>query len=474
MQFDLLIRNGTVVTASDTFKCDVGIKNSRVVTVAETLVSDAAKVIDASGKLVLPGGIDAHCHLDQESPNGLRHADDFYSGTRSAAAGGTTTIIPFANQKKGTPLREIINEYHKRAEKAVVDYAFHLILCELNPQVLGQDLPALIREGYTSFKIFMSYDALRLSDHDILDLLALARRDGGLIMVHAENHDCIAWLTQRLVEEGNTEPKFHAVAHSSVGEREATHRAISLSEIAKAPVLIVHVSALEATQEIQRAQRKGLPVFAETCPQYLVLTGDDLDRPGFEGAKFVCSPPPRDTQSQEALWRGIADGTFQVFSSDHAPYRYNDPNGKMKGGSCACFHQIVNGIPGLETRLPLLFSEGVQKGRININQFVAVTATNPAKIYGLYPRKGTIAIGSDADIVIWDPNREVTISHSILHDGTDYTPYEGITVRGWPVTTISRGEIVSDGNEVTTERGRGRFLRCAAPTVKLGIPTKAS
>jgi len=464
-EFDLVIKDGTVVTAADTVRCDVGIRSGRIVSLGESLEGSSAQIIDASGMFVLPGGIDAHCHLEQESPNGLRHADDFYSGSRSAAGGGTTTIIPFANQKRGASLRAIVNDYHEKAKKAVIDYAFHLIICAPDEQTIGQELPSLIRDGYTSFKVFMSYDALRLGDRQILELLALAKLEGALVMVHAENHDCITWLTERLRTLGQTDPRFHAVAHSMVGEREATHRAIALAEVAEAPILIVHVSGKEAMEEIQRAQMRGVPVLAETCPQYLFLTDNDLDRSGFEGAKFVCSPPPRTKVDQSSLWRGLSNGVFQIFSSDHAPYRFDDPNGKMKHGRSATFEHIPNGVPGLETRLPLLFSSGVQEGRISINQFVALTSTNPAKIYGLYPRKGTIAVGVDADIAIWDPSRQVTINHGMLHDNMDYTPYEGTVVNGWPVLTISRGEVVCRDGDVTTDRGRGRFLPCDLPQI---------
>jgi dihydropyrimidinase len=459
-EFDLVIAGGTVATAADTTSCDVGIRGGVIAALGRDLGPRATSVIDARGRLVLPGGIDAHCHLDQESPTGLRHADDFYSGSRSAAAGGTTTIIPFANQKKGTSLRATVEAYRERARKAVIDYAFHIILSEVDAGMLGQDLPALIRDGYTSFTVFMSYDGLRMDDRSILSLLDMAQREGALIMVHAENHDCIAWLTDRLLENGQTSPYFHSVAHSEAGEREATYRAIALAEVARAPVLIVHVSTDEATEEIRRAQAKGLPVLAETCPQYVALDASQLDQPGFEGAKFVCSPPPRTEASREAIWRGLANGVFQVFSSDHAPYRYDDPNGKMHGGACCSFDRIVNGIPGLATRMPILFSEGVNGGRIDLNQFVALTATNPAKVYGLYPRKGTIAVGSDADIAVWDAEREVVVTHSMLHDNVDYTPYEGMALRGWPVLTISRGEIVNDDGSITIARGRGQFLPC--------------
>ncbi|RWI87929.1 dihydropyrimidinase [Mesorhizobium sp.] len=458
-RLDLAVCGGTVVTATDTMRCDIGIHEGRIVQLANGLAKRAEQVINVEGKLVLPGGVDAHCHLDQQSPSGLRHADDFFSGTRSAAGGGTTTIIPFANQKKGATLRSIVEDYRLRAlNRAVVDYAFHIIVSDPNDQVIGQELPSLIGEGYTSFKVFMTYDALRITDLQMLTLLSLASREGALLMVHAENHDCIEWLTDALKSAGKTEPKFHGVAHSAVGETEATFRAISLAEVSGASLMVVHVSSARALEEIERAQARGLRVFAETCPQYLVLTQDNLCNCGFEGAKFVCSPPPRSVSDQRALWRGLASGSLHIFSSDHAPYRYEGATGKKSGGEHVPFDRIVNGVPGLETRLPILFSEGVQKGRIDIQQFVALTATNPARLYGLYPRKGTIAIGSDADLAVWDPGLEVEIKHEILHDAMDYTPYEGMKVRGWPMITISRGEVVCRNGEVTSSAGRGHFL----------------
>jgi dihydropyrimidinase len=284
-----------------------------------------------------------------------------------------------------------------------------------------------------------------------------------MVMVHAENHDVIAWLTEKLTAAGQTAPKYHAVAHAPEAEREATHRAITLAEIVDVPVLIVHVSAREAIDQIRLAQNRGLKVYGETCPQYLFLAAEDMDRPGFEGAKYVCSPPPRDKANQELVWRGIETGVLSVFSSDHAPYRFDDPEGKKKHGEDASFKVIPNGVPGLEIRLPMLFSEGVGGGRITLEQFVAVTATNPAKTYGLYPRKGTIAVGADADIVIWDPDLEVTISTDMLHDNVDYTPYEGRRITGYPVMTLSRGEVVWDGKAPKGEPGRGQFLACDLP-----------
>jgi len=357
---DIVIRKGTVVTASDVVRCDVGVRDGRIVALADDLPA-AAREIDATGKLVLPGGIDSHCHIEQLSSAGVVCADDFHSGTVSAAFGGTTTIIPFAAQHRGQSLREVVNDYHERAApKAVIDYAFHLIISDPTEQVLGQELPALIEDGYTSFKVYMTYDLLRLDDRQMLDILSVARRQGAMVMVHAENHDMIRWLTDRLLDGGYRAPKYHAVSHARIAESEATHRAICLAELMDVPLLIVHVSAAEAAREIRRAQDRGLKIYGETCPQYLFLTAADLDRPDMEGAMWCCSPPPRDEAAQEAVWQGLSNGTFQVFSSDHAPYRF-DETGKLAGGPGASFKDIANGVPGIELRLPLLFSEGVGK-----------------------------------------------------------------------------------------------------------------
>jgi dihydropyrimidinase len=461
--FDLLIRNGTVATAADVVTCDIGIKDGIVVALGRRL-ADADREIDASGRLVLPGGVDGHCHLDQPMPLGMQMADDFESGTRSAACGGTTTVIPFAAQEKGQSLIAAVEDYHRRANgRAIIDYAFHLIVTDPHETVLREELPELIREGYTSFKIYMTYDDLKLNDRQVLDVLALARREGALTMIHAENADCIAWLTEQLEAADKTTPKYHAASRPMAVEREATHRAIAMSELVDVPILIVHVSGAEAIEQIRWARGRGLRVHAETCPQYLFLTEEDLNAPGYEGAKCVCSPPPRDKANQRVVWNALAEGLFDVFSSDHAPFRYEDPKGKKLGGREVSFRHVPNGIPGLETRLPLLYSGGVAAGRIDLTRFVALTATTPARMYGLYPRKGTIAVGSDADIAIWDPHREITIANSRLHHNVDYTPYEGMTVRGWPVMTLLRGEVVCDDGRLTGTPGRGRFLKCELP-----------
>jgi len=460
--FDLTIRNGTVVTATDTFAADIGVKGGQVAALARGLAA-GKRDIDAAGKLVLPGGVDSHCHIEQLSSNGVMTADDFYSGTVSAAFGGTTTIIPFAAQHRGMKIRDVVADYAKRArEKAVIDYSFHLIVADPTEEALTQDLPAFIGKGITSFKVYMTYDRLKLDDYQILDVLLTAEKHGALVMVHAENHDMIRWLAKRLLDRGHTEPKFHAVSHAPLAESEATHRVIQLSRLLDVPVLIVHVSGIEAVRTIRAAQTLGARVYAETCPQYLFLKASDISRPGMEGAKFCCSPPPRDEASQNAVWAGLADGTFQVFSSDHAPYRF-DETGKLPKGDKTTFKDMANGVPGLELRMPLLFSEGVGKGRIKLNDFVALTATNHARMYGLHPRKGTIAVESDADLAIWNPDREVAIRAEMLHDNVGYTPYEGRTIKGWPEIVVNRGRVVVEGGKLQVDRGSGEFVPRGAP-----------
>ncbi len=464
---DLIIRNANVVTAVDQYVTDIGIHDGRIAMLGKTDHS-AKKEFDASGRLVTPGGVDGHCHLDQPTGDNSVMADDFVSGTISAACGGTTTIIPFACQQKGKGLREAVDDYHRRAEgKAVIDYAFHLIVTDPTPFVLNDELPALIKQGYSHFKIYMTYDALKLRDRQILDVLYLARRESAMVMIHAENDDCIAWLTEALESAGDTAPKFHADSRPPVVEREAAHRAISLAELLDVPILIVHVSGNEAMTQIQQAQSRGLRIYGETCPQYLFLTADDLDQPGFGGAKCVCSPPPRTAEDQTHIWRGIQTGVFQVFSSDHAPFRFDDDKGKQACGSNARFRDIPNGVPGIETRLPLLLSEGVIKGRIDAQTFVSVTSTGPAKMYGLYPRKGSIAPGSDADLVIWNTEKSFTLSNQQLHHNVDYTPYEGMKLQAWPDAVFSRGELVVENGECRLESGRGHFLKSQLPSPPL-------
>ena len=461
--FDLVVRNADVATATDRYRADLGIRDGRIAAIGAVLPA-GLREIDAAGRLVTPGGVDAHCHLDQPTSDGSRMADDFVTGTRSAACGGTTTIIPFACQFKGQSLRAAVEDYHRRADgKAAIDYAFHLIVSDPSEQVLRHELPALVNEGYSSFKLYMTYDDMKLNDRQVLDLLAVARREGALTMIHAENADCIAWLTDQLVEAGLTAPRFHASSRPMLVEREATHRAIALAELVDVPVLIMHVSGREAVEQIRAGQGMGLKIYAETCPQYLLLSAENLEGEGFEGAKCVCSPPPRDKANQEVIWRGLENGTFQIVSSDHAPFTFDGPGGKRNAGEDAPFPKIPNGIPGLETRLPLLMTHGVIDGRIDIHRFVALTSTNPARLYGLFPGKGTIAIGSDADIVIWEQGLNRTVRNVDLHHAVDYTPYEGLALKAWPALTLSRGEVVWQDGVYLGQAGRGRFLKAARP-----------
>ncbi|MGE4239944.1 dihydropyrimidinase [Ramlibacter sp.] len=465
MIFDTLLLNAEVATASDRYRADIGIRDGRIAAIGRDL-GRADHTLDAAGRLVTPGGVDAHCHLDQPTSDGSKMADDFVTGTRSAACGGTTTIIPFACQFKGQSLQAAVDDYHRRSEgKAAIDYAFHLIVSDPTPGVLRDELPRLVAAGYTSFKVYMTYDDMKLDDRQILNLLAVARREGAMTMIHAENADCIGWLTEQLLDAGLGAPRYHAHARPMLVEREATHRAIALAELADVPILIVHVSGREAVDQIRTAQGLGLKVFGETCPQYLFLTGDDLGGEGFEGAKCICSPPPRDKANQEVIWRGLENGTFHVLSSDHAPFAYAGPDGKKAHGPDAPFSEVPNGIPGLETRMPLLMSHGVMDGRIDIHSFVALASTNAARLYGLFPRKGTIAVGSDADLVVWDMDRPRTIRNALLHHAVDYTPYEGIEVKAWPAMTLSRGEVVWRDGEYLGRAGHGQFLPCERPAL---------
>ena len=455
--FDLVIRNARVATAADTFHADIGIKAGIIVQLGLDIAAGKSE-IDAAGRTVTPGGVDGHCHLDQPMPPPAKMADNFDTGTRSAACGGTTTVIPFAAQAKGQSLQAAVDDYHRRADgRAHVDYAFHLIVSDPTPDVLARELPELIAKGHTSFKIYMTYDDLKLDDGEVLDVLDVARSHGALVMVHAENADCIDWLTKRLQAAGKTAPRFHGHARPMLVEREATHRAIALAELVDVPILIVHVSGREAVEQIRWARAHGLNIFAETCPQYLFLSAENLGTgDSYLGAKCVCSPPPRDKGNQAVIWNALTEGLFTVFSSDHAPFNYGGTDGKHPDGKEVAFPYIPNGIPGLETRMPLLYSEGVLKGRITVNKFVELTSTNAARAYGLHPRKGTVAIGADADLVIWD-EREVEITNAILHHNTDYTPYEGMTIAG--------GEVVWDGKHFHPRAGRGRFLQCGMPTL---------
>lgn len=460
--FDLTIRGGRISNADATFHADIGIVDGRIAAVAPGLQAGRQDV-DATGRWVLPGGIDSHCHIEQLSGMGVMCADDFYSGTVSAAFGGTTTILSFAAQHRADSILDVVANYAKLArEKAVIDYGFHLILTNPDETALRKHLPQVIRDGITSLKVYMTYDKLRLDDYQLLEVMAVAGQEGALVMIHAENHDMIRWIAHRLLERGHGAPKFHAVAHDALAESEAAHRAIALARLVNVPVLIVHVAGRETVEVIRHARRLGASVHAESCPQYLFLKADDSDLPGMEGAKFCCSPPPRDADSQEAVWAGLKDGTIGVYSSDHAPYRF-DVSGKLPKGNATTFKEMANGVPGIELRLPLLFSQGVMAGRITIEEFVALTSTNHARMYGLSPRKGSIAVGADADVVLWNPERTVDVHAGMLHDNVGYTPYEGRQLRGWPEQVFSRGRCVVRDDALQVARGSGEYIARTRP-----------
>lgn len=456
-RFDLVVRDGLVAAGDATMRVDIGIRDGCIQAIAERL-EDAAQVVEAKGRLVLPGGVDAHCHLDQ--PNyGAVCADDFRSGTLSAACGGTTTIVPFAMAHASDPLAETVAAYRRKADgQALIDYAIHPTIQAATAQTLEQDLPELIRNGYASLKIFTTYDDFRLGDTEILAVFQVAARHGALVMVHAENDAIIAMLKKHLLSKGLVAPRFHAQARPPIVESEAIHRIASFAGLTGAEVLIVHVSSHVGLEEVTRARARGVRIHAETCPQYLLLTEADLDREIVEGAKFMCSPPLRTAADQEALWAGMALGSLAIYSSDHSPYRLTGPGGKLLHGPQSRFDQIANGMPGLELRQPLLFSEGYLKGRISLAQFIALSSTNAAKLHGIAAQKGSIAIGADGDLAIWDQDRETTVTPDLLHDNTGHTPYEGMRIRGWPVTTIARGEVIVDDGRVLGTAGRGRFV----------------
>src|SRR6201982_2434672 len=455
--YDLVIRGGRVATASDVFDADVGIAGESTAAIGRNLLG-GRREIDARGKLVLPGGVDSHCHIEQLSASGIMNADTFESATVSAAFGGTTSVISFAAQHVGMKLPQVLEDYHALARKgAVIDYAFHMIIADPTKETLEHHLPALIKQGHRSIKIFMTYDLLKIDDEPLLDILLAARDGGAMLCAHAENHGIISWMVKRLLARGYPHPKYHAISHARFSEAEAFNRLIGMAALIDQPIMIFHVSTAEAAKVIRDARGQGLKVFAETCPQYLFLTADDLDRPGIEGAKWMCSPPPRPASDQEALWHALSLGDLQTVSSDHAPYRF-DETGKLRAGPTPNFKQVANGLPGLEARLPLLFDAMVSEGRLGLEKFVELTATAPAKIYNLHPRKGSIAVGAEADIAIWDPGRRVTICDEMMHDRAGYTPFAGRTLQGWPVTVLSRGRVIVEGGKVLVLPGAGRLL----------------
>ena len=452
-----LIKNGTLVTAVDTFLADLWIEGGSIVGITQpgAALGTPDKTIDATGKYVMPGGIDAHTHLDMPF-GGTTSSDDFETGTRAAAHGGTTTIVDFAIQTKGEALRKGLDAWHAKAEgKAAIDYGFHMITTDVNDATV-EEMGSLVKDGITSFKLFMAYPGVLMTDDgQIFRAMQRARDLGALICKHPQNGLAIDILVQQAVAKGHTAPKYHSLSRPQIAEAEGTHRAIALAEMAGAPVYIVHLSAPRALDQVTEARDRGLPVYAETCPQYLFCSFDDLAREGFEGAKFVCTPPLRPKEMQADLWRGLKTNDLQVVSTDHCPFCMK---GQKELGR-ESFAKIPNGMPGIETRLYLLWDGGVRTGKISMNRFVEITSTAPAKIYGLYPKKGTLAIGADADVLVWDGDKEHVLSDKTLHMRVDYSPFEGQRVKGAATHVLSRGKLVVENGAYVGKIGDGRFVK---------------
>jgi dihydropyrimidinase len=450
-----LIKNGTVVTASDTNKTDVLIEGEKIAAIGSGLAASADQVIDAENRYVMPGAIDVHTHM--ELPFGGTFAsDDFATGTAAAAWGGTTTIVDFALQSYGQTLRQGLDQWHKKAEgKAYIDYGFHMIVREINDSIL-EEMDTLVNEGVPSFKLFMAYPGVfMLDDASIFRAMGRTAANGGLIMMHAENGGAIDVLVKRYLAEGKGDPINHGLTRPASMEGEATGRAIALARLAEVAVYIVHLSSKEALDAVREARDDGAATFAETCPQYLYLTLDDLGRPGFEGAKYVCSPPLRPASHHDELWKGLLADDLQLVATDHCPFHFKGQKEMGRGD----FSKIPNGLPGVEDRFSLIFHGGVNSGRITLNRFVELVATAPAKMFGLFPRKGTIAPGSDADIVIFNPRVERTLSAKTHHMNVDYSVYEGMTVKGLPEVVMQRGNVLVRDGKFQGTKGAGQFLR---------------
>jgi len=450
-----LVRNGRVVTASESYEADLYVDGGRIALVGQGLSLPADTVLDASGCLVLPGGVDVHTHLDMPAGE-TRSADDFETGTRAAAFGGTTTIVDFATPEPGQSLLAAFETWMRKAEgKAAIDYGFHMALRGLG-ETTAAEMARLTRdEGVTSFKLYLAYPGvLQVDDATFFRALLGARECGALTLVHAENGGVIDVLVKRALARGETAPRYHALTRPPETEAEATARAIAMAALAGTPLHVVHLSCAAALAHVAAARERGLAVHAETCPHYLFLSTADYDRPGLDGARYVMSPPLRETADQDALWRGLAGGDLEVVATDHCPFTLAD---KARGRDD--FSRIPNGAPGIETRMMLLWDGGVRSGRFDAQRFVELTATGPARLFGLWPRKGAIAVGSDADLVVWDPERETRLAAETLHMRVDYSPYEGRIVRGGPVAVLSRGEVVVDHGEWKGRPGRGQFLK---------------
>jgi dihydropyrimidinase len=455
-----LIKNGTVVTASDEYRGDVLVDGETIAQIGTRIDVKADTVIDASGRYVIPGGIDVHTHFDLPF-GGTVSSDDFQTGTIAAAHGGTTTIVDFAVQDRGQPARKAWETWMAKAEgKAAIDYGFHMILREFNDS-LAKEMKDLVQEGVSSFKLFMAYPGVfMMDDSQIFRAMQRSGEVGATICMHAENGGVIDVLVQQALAQGNTAPKYHALTRPARAEAEATHRAIAIAEIANVPVYIVHLSAAGALDMVTQARDRGVPAYAETCPQYLFLDYSNYEEAGFSGAKYVMSPPLRDASMQDQLWRGLKGNDLQLVATDHCPFCM-----KEKQLGAGDFSKIPNGAPGVETRLALLFDGGVRQGRISLQRWVEICSTAPAKIFGMAGKKGTIAPGADADIVVWDPEHKQTLSARTLHMNCDYNPYEGRVVTGGAETVLSRGRVVVDKGTFKGKPGSGRFLRRAPRSI---------
>lgn len=453
---NLLVKNGTIATASDVYKGDIYIENGIIKEIGLNLNKDAEKIIDAEGKYVIPGGVDVHTHFNLDVGIAVAN-DDFYTGTIAAACGGTTTIVDHMGfGPKGCNLKHQVDVYHGYADgKAVIDYSFHGVIQSIDENILEEMESIVNDEGISSFKIYLTYDYM-INDEDALKVLKKLKELNGVMTVHCENHGSIKYLREKFVEEGLKAPKFHPLSRPVESEGEAVNRMINIAEIAgEGPLYVVHLSSKLGLSYIKLARERGQKVYAETCPQYLVLEDSLYDLPNNEGLKYIMSPPLRKKEDSEALWKGIKDGYIQTIATDHCPFAFNKDKQMGKDDFTKC----PNGAPGVEERIPLIFSEGVMKDRISINKFVDVCSTKPAKIFGLYPKKGTIQVGSDGDLVIIDPNKEVILSSKNLHSNVDYSAYEGIKVKGYPIYTISKGKVIVKDNKFIGNMGDGKFIK---------------
>ena len=449
-----LIKSGRIVTAVDDYIADIFIEDETICIIGKTLDIEADVVIDATGKLVFPGGIDPHTHMELPF-GGTSSSDDFFTGTRAAAFGGTTTIIDFAVQTKGESMTSGVDAWHKKAEgKTAIDYGFHLITTEFEDGD-EKEMYKLMDEGITSFKLFMAYPGVFLADDaTIFRAMSAAGNRGGLICMHAENGVVINEIIKRFIKDGRTAPKYHALTRPTIAEAEGVHRAIAIAEMAESPVYIVHLSCTDALNKVREARDRGIPAFAETCPQYLFHSIEDYGD-GWDGAKYVMTPPLREKHNQAELWKGLKMDDLQVISTDHCPFCMKE----QKELGVNDFTKIPNGAPGVENRMSLIYNGGVVENRISLNRFVELTSTAAAKMFGLFPKKGTIAVGSDADIVIFDPEKEHTFGVENEHMNVDYSSYEGWKVKGKVETVLSRGRVIIENGEHTGKQGDGQFLK---------------